>query len=1265
MKNYADALKLYEQTIEQGQELGNNRLRTLKCMIKKAYLLFQMKKYVEAIRTCDQVKTAVAESIVLAEVQGDEALRAVRVVRLSARPQIVRDSLPSGAHVERPVQVNVVATHQKLVGRYWRHHSTAKMAEMLCSHGCQEESGNILQVDEPQPGTSTQKPRNPKIYKQGSNKGGGGAASSHGLNFHLNTATLLLFRLREIHQTDPNFEFHIWLEKAGYEKLDDIVVRYKKSGGKWTEICVQCKHATEKIDENGTKYVSNLTAEDFLNESKNRKDFSLVEYFKSFKIIEDKNDEIERFYVLHSNRPFKKPKVESKYPYFDLLEYSEQTGETILDHFFPRRYKIKYASELLNKLHSNNGEILEDERDKTIQFCDKFIYVCDDRDLEKEISEKVAKHWKNNEEQKKILEARLHHLFWEMYQNKRDPDQTFLLNEFFKSIQFNVHRVHAHFAGRFKQIEEIKDALEREEKKHMFDLLVTGMAGMGKTQLVLQYIEKNKQNYKNIIWINAESKKSIEHCFDGIAKHCHLENDIKEIYFYLRDDTLFIFDNADKVLLSKNDLNKYLYLPNDAQCTERNKIIIISQENKWTASFIVNVDTFSEEDALEYLDGTIECSKEDKLKIAVTYQYWPLALCLAVSYIKSQPEVQLGLKSYSDIISTLQTDNTKLHKHSPEIREMESYNESLRSLWQLIRTKLESKDKLALKIVEIMSLSDPDNFPIALLKLVDICAEDQFYKENLGGNLPLYIFIVNEIGTLLQNVRRLEQLGPNDPDTLSSMNIKASALVSLGKYEEALSIYNSVLETRSQQLGLNHPDTIAIMNNKASVLAHLKKYEEVLRIFNQVIEASVEQLGSHHPQTLQSKSNKARVLFSMEKYEEALNICNQVLEARLEKWGPLHPDYLRSLDHKAIVLERIGKNKEALSIHNQVFAARLKEWGALHPDTIVSMNNKAVVLQKTAVAESIVLAEVQGDEALRAVRVVRLSARPQIVRDSLPSGAHVERPVQRHVALSEVAIVRFILEPELLGNNLQCRTHVERAVQERVVRSDVELRGASLVVKGEYGRQAQRALKSLQISSTFRRTNKFNELEHKQQSSGKGREVHRGAHLFAAVIVRLTPRPESDWNLRVSREETARQSEVSGRHAVELQSREMLNLIKLHVKNAGVDSSHGANFEWENTLLCYLECENQHQIWKRTGNSGVKSFYVANNVQGVGAFDDIVYRVEYVDEGLQSVSFGTLLTEETSMFGKIFDFLSLKKSSEDLINKSRHTLTLSTTDAME
>ena len=65
---------------------------------------------------------------------------------------------------------------------------------------------------------------------------------------------------------------------------------------------------------------------------------------------------------------------------------------------------------------------------------------------------------------------------------------------------------------------------------------------------------------------------------------------------------------------------------------------------------------------------------------------------------------------------------------------------------------------------------------------------------------------------------RSDQLGPNHPDTLTSMNNLALAYKDAGNFNEALPLYEETLEKRKARLDPDHPDTLTSMNNLA--MAH-------------------------------------------------------------------------------------------------------------------------------------------------------------------------------------------------------------------------------------------------------------------------------------------------------------------------------------------------------------------------------------------------------------------------------------------------------------
>jgi tetratricopeptide (TPR) repeat protein len=194
------------------------------------------------------------------------------------------------------------------------------------------------------------------------------------------------------------------------------------------------------------------------------------------------------------------------------------------------------------------------------------------------------------------------------------------------------------------------------------------------------------------------------------------------------------------------------------------------------------------------------------------------------------------------------------------------------------------------------------------------------------------------------NPLREKVLGPEHPDTLTSMSNLAVVLERQGKYEEAESMSRQTLAQREKVLGPEHPDTLTSMGNLAVALWRQGKYEEAESMSRQTLARKEKVLGPEHPDTLTSMSNLAVVLERQGKYEEAESMNRQTLAQREKVLGPEHPDTLRSMSNLALVLDSQGKYNEAESMNRQTLARKEKVLGPEHPDTLTSMGNLAVVL---------------------------------------------------------------------------------------------------------------------------------------------------------------------------------------------------------------------------------------------------------------------------------------------------------------------------------
>jgi tetratricopeptide (TPR) repeat protein len=174
----------------------------------------------------------------------------------------------------------------------------------------------------------------------------------------------------------------------------------------------------------------------------------------------------------------------------------------------------------------------------------------------------------------------------------------------------------------------------------------------------------------------------------------------------------------------------------------------------------------------------------------------------------------------------------------------------------------------------------------------------------------------------------------------------AIALHSDGQYKGAEELFVQVMESRRRTLGPEHPDTLTSVSYLGLVLERQGKYEEAERMHERALEEREKALGPEHPDTLTSVSNLGLVLERQGKYEEAERMHRRDLEGSEKALGPEHPDTLTSVSHLGLVLERQGKYEEAERMHRWALEGYEKALGPEHPHTLTSVYCLAYLLAK-------------------------------------------------------------------------------------------------------------------------------------------------------------------------------------------------------------------------------------------------------------------------------------------------------------------------------
>ena len=530
-----------------------------------------------------------------------------------------------------------------------------------------------------------------------------------------------------------------------------------------------------------------------------------------------------------------------------------------------------------------------------------------------------------------------------------------------ESIWFDVREPVELFTGRTKELDELHKLVQRKRELTVISQTtsISGLGGIGKSELARKYVHEHSQDYdSNVIWINAESYVTLVESFHRLAqdelgictrnidgKEKDIKSIVRDVYkYFAKKKSLFIFDNAEKYRTQrKEDEGVDKFLPSSSLPPNANKpyFIITSRNQKWGNIDVLQLDTFTEEEAIEFIKKTLDIKdnlqNEEIKQLAEKLQCFPLALQQAVAYIRERDRELKNIRKEFNI-------NDYLNKYREKTKELldfefpgdsnDSYTKTTFVTWDITLDviKQNKHGNLALKILNTMAYFAPDNIPAKVfLGFVEGDSED------LGSMIQLlkqYSMVSSIKEQAILNIHRLVQQvtslklkdQSNEEETLretlelvnkkmdkESLDHAASAWNYASKYDELvkefselpshiiLELNNSVryeeaylfgvkeLELLVCVLGPDHPSTLATIHNIASVLAKQGQYEEALKLYQEVLDKQKQILGSDHPNTLSTMHNIAFVLDSQGKYEEALKLYQKVLDKEKQILGSDHP----------------------------------------------------------------------------------------------------------------------------------------------------------------------------------------------------------------------------------------------------------------------------------------------------------------------------------------------------------------------------------------
>ena len=494
------------------------------------------------------------------------------------------------------------------------------------------------------------------------------------------------------------------------------------------------------------------------------------------------------------------------------------------------------------------------------------------------------------------------------------------------------------FTGRKAYLARLKKSLvhiKSKPKKESGFTVLSGMPGIGKTQICIELCHSIEEKYDLIWWLDGGSLESV---FDGLIS---LGNALKldwqrkrskkiksaMVVEYLNSHTpwLLVFDGASNLDPLSDCFPQY-----------GGDVLVTSRRQTWPGFSNIAVTAFDDEEASSFIQAktrTEDPQLADIISTLVTNH--PLSLAQLTQHIYHQ---KMGLNDYIEAFN----DNRKRlwANEKAEILYKETFKKSLKGYLD----ELKKENPIARQILNIFACLHSENLPVALLfdldSTVDSKGKRLFKDQNLINDalnllLEFNLFSFDTKGFHMPVVVQyavLDSMKPVEKHRWFSIVmgfIHHHYRVELFEMEtiqvcEALNAHLFAFAKLAEKEQTGHKVLIRLLNESALVMIHNREWVKAKTVCEWIIELVKQEGLDHHSVLAEALNNLGVVLTNQGKFGEAqLQIENSIrmkkkmrlrgqeksLAISLNNLGCLHLEQ-RRIDSAKVIFEESIKLKE-------------------------------------------------------------------------------------------------------------------------------------------------------------------------------------------------------------------------------------------------------------------------------------------------------------------------------------------------------------------
>lgn len=512
-----------------------------------------------------------------------------------------------------------------------------------------------------------------------------------------------------------------------------------------------------------------------------------------------------------------------------------------------------------------------------------------------------------------------------------------------------LYRRNPFFTGRENILNHLNSVLQNSKSAALTQAqAISGLGGVGKTQIAIEYAYRSRDQYNAILWVNASSREAFTSDSVKLATVLNLpeqyEQDqefvVRAVKRWLSDHThwLLILDNVDNLEMLADYLP--IYSSGNVLLTTRlqalgalaQSIEVEKMGLDEGVIFLLRRTKLLSADA--ELEQTTQENKSTAIEIVTALDGLPLALDQVGAYIE---ETHCSLAHYLVLYGTSRKELLRRRGSFPA-----DHPDSVAITWSISFQKVEYESMAAADLLYLLAFLDPEAIPEEIIlkgaaelgaELEDV-ANDPLAVDTIIELLLRYSLIRRNSLSRSLSIHRLVQAVLKDGMDIATQRIWAERAiravnrifpdVELNTWEECQRYLPHVLIFSNfiEEYELTFPEAARLFNEAASYLVVRARYEQAELMLLKALAVRQQILEANHPDLARTLNDLGALYFDQANYKRAEPLLQEALRIRQGVLGEKHRDVAQTLHNLASLYRAQGAYSKAEPLHLQALQIR-------------------------------------------------------------------------------------------------------------------------------------------------------------------------------------------------------------------------------------------------------------------------------------------------------------------------------------------------------